>query len=188
MSEFNPYAPPRADVSFGRTPAGDDAGVWKSGKLLVMTKDAALPDRCVRCNQPADGLRLRRNLSWHPAAWFLLLAISPLLYIIVALIVRKTAKIEVGLCEEHRARRRRAITMGWLVSLAGIALMLGLGVAVPDQYTGMGILIGVVILFIGILYGVIGAQVTPPKRIDKRFVWLSRVSPDYLAQLPAWGE
>ena len=79
MSEFNPYAAPRADVSFGRTPAGDDAGVWKSGKLLVMTKDAALPDRCVRCNQPADGPRLRRNLSWHPAAWYVLLAISPLL-------------------------------------------------------------------------------------------------------------
>jgi hypothetical protein len=153
-----------------------------------MTKDAALPDRCVRCNQPADGPRLRRNLSWHPAAWYVLLAISPLLYIIVALIVRKTAKIEVGLCEEHRARRRRATTMGWLVSLAGIALMIGLGVAAPDQYTGMGILIGVVVLFIGILHGVIGSQVTPPKRIDKRFVWLSQVSPDYLAQLPAWGE
>ena len=113
---------------------------------------------------------------------------SRLLYIIVALIVRKTAKIEVGLCEEHRARRRRATTMGWLVSLAGIALMIGLGVAAPDQYTGMGILIGVVVLFIGILHGVIGSRVTPPKRIDKRFVWLSQVSPDYLAQLPAWGE
>jgi hypothetical protein len=66
--------------------------------------------------------------------------------------------------------------------------MIGLGVAAPDQYTGMGILIGVVVLFIGILYGVIGSQVTPPKRIDKRFVWLSQVSPDYLAQLPDWGE
>src|SRR5438045_334031 len=40
-------------------------GIWRDGKTLVMMKEAFLPDRCVKCNGPANGYRLRRRLSWH---------------------------------------------------------------------------------------------------------------------------
>ena len=40
-----------------------------------------------------------------------------LIYLIVAMVLRKTATIEVGLCDEHRAKRRRSIliaaSMDW---------------------------------------------------------------------------
>ena len=46
-------------------------GVWRDQSTLVMTKDATLPDYCVKCDAPANGFRLKRNLSWHEPALYL---------------------------------------------------------------------------------------------------------------------
>jgi hypothetical protein len=46
---------------------------------------------------------------------------------------------------------------------------------------------GIVLLPVGMICGVVGSQVLVPRRIDKHFVWLSRVSPDYLAAFPDWN-
>ena len=47
---------------------------------------------------------------------------------------------------------------------------------------------GILLIPIGLIYGIVGSQVVTPKRIDKRYVWLKRVSPDYLAELPDWQD
>ena len=129
MNDDNPYAAPEFSAqspskfsgqAFGSPDAG---GCWQDGNLLVLRKEAILPDRCIKCNLPANDYRLKRKLAWHPQVWYLTLLISPLLYIIVALCVRHTAKIEVGLCERHRTRRSRAITYAWLAILGGITLI-----------------------------------------------------------------
>ncbi len=54
MAEFNPHAAPETEISLGPR-APDDVGAWRDGPLLVMIKGAELPDRCLKCNQPADG-------------------------------------------------------------------------------------------------------------------------------------
>jgi MFS family permease len=190
---FNPYAAPKAEVRVGPH-AGDDDGVWRDGAVLVMTKYAKLPDRCLKCNGPADGWALKRSLSWHPQVYYLLLLISPIIYIIVALIVRKTAKVYFPLCERHRRRRRRAIAVGWLASLLGIALIFAAATVVPtivEVQTHWIIVpvvffVGVVLFLTGIIYGFIRSQVAVPTRIDKRFVWLNKVGPAFLATLPFW--
>jgi hypothetical protein len=184
VSNFNPYEAPKSDVA-PRAPfleAGD--GLWRDGPLLVMRKDAELPDRCVKCNTPAEGRRLRRNLSWHPGAWYLLVLVSLPIYVIVALIVRKTARIEVGLCADHRARRRRAIAVGWALSLAGFGMII-YGASVNR---GDVALIGVVPLLAGLIFGLIGSQTVVASRIDKNLVWLKKVHPSFLAELRDWGD
>jgi hypothetical protein len=188
---FNPYAAPKAEVRVGPH-AGDDDGVWRHGAVLVMTKNARLPDRCLKCNGPADGWALKRSLSWHPQVIYILL-LSPIIYIIVALIVRKTAKVYFPLCERHRRRRRRAIAVGWLVSLLGIAMIFVVPTAVPTMVGGQtdwiiipGVILSGVLLLTGIIYGFMLSQVAVPTRIDKRFVWLRKVGPDFLATLPHW--
>jgi hypothetical protein len=35
--------------------------------------------------------------------------------------------------------------------------------------------------------GSIGARVLLPDRIDKHFIWLRKVSPEYLATFPYWS-
>lgn len=184
--EFNPYAAPAGPIYSSAAPGPiDGPGVWVDGDLLVMTKDATLPDRCIRCNAPAHGYRLRRNLSWHSPAWFLLILVSWLIYLIVALIIRKKAMIDVGLCEVHRGRRRRAIAVGWVLGVLGVGLIAwGLSRFRHGEAVAVA---GVVAILAGLIYGVVGSQVVAVKRIDDRLVWLRKVAPEYLLSLASPG-
>jgi hypothetical protein len=155
-------------------------GLWRSGKLLVMRKQALLPDRCVKCNQPANGFRLRRNLSWHSPWLFLLLVVAWLVYIIVAAVTSKKARIEIGLCEEHRRIRSRDLLIAWLAVAAALGSFVMAGIFNPGWPYA---LTGTVLLLGAIIYGVARVPQVQPKRIDDQFVWLNGVAPEYLADL-----
>ncbi len=157
-------------------------GVWRESNKLVMGKDATLPDRCVKCDAPAHGIRLRRRLSWHHPALYLLIFVTLLLYIVVALIVRQTANIEIGLCEEHQAKRRRNIAITWFLIVVG--LLGGIFAMVMEDATPA--VIGLLLFLAGVIYGIITIRVVAPAKIDKRFVWLRGINKDYLNSLPAW--
>lgn len=96
----NPYKPPQVADAIVDAAVVENYGLWRKGNILVMHKNVQLPDRCVKSNAPTNR-RLKRNLSWHHPAVFLSILISPLIYIILALILRKTANIYIGLSDEH---------------------------------------------------------------------------------------
>src|SRR6478609_9496771 len=110
----NPYAAPSAEVDYGRSALGGaEHGIYREGLFLVVpVQGASLPARCVVCNAPAH-TRLHRKLYWHPAGYYLLILISALIYVIVAVIVRKRAHFELGLCDQHAGRRRLGLWLGW---------------------------------------------------------------------------
>jgi transglutaminase-like putative cysteine protease len=92
--------------------------VWREGRLLVMEPDQELPERCVFCN----GARARsvpRTLQFVPP-WTLVLLLAPLLYVIVAVCIRKKAKVSIGLCDEHWRRHRRRLWSAFGVGVAGL--------------------------------------------------------------------
>jgi hypothetical protein len=183
VEDFNPYAAPSAAVSANAlaSEAEEGRGVWQDGNTLVMAKLARLPGRCVKCNAPATYL-LRRSLSWHPQALYLMIFFPGLLfYVIVALIVRKTAKVGLPLCEEHRAGRSKGILVAWIIALGGIAVCF-----VPAFVENLPVLIlvGLLIVVAGMVYGSLQSQVVAPRKIDKTHVWLSKVGRLYLASLP----
>ena len=162
-------------------PALPGRGVWRSGSKLVMSRDAELPPRCVKCNVPTH-LRLKRRLTWHHPLIYILVLIALMIYLIVALIVRKSATVEIGLCDEHQAKRRRDL---WIMIGLLIAGLLGLALAIgysDPTYLLMGFL-GVIA---AIIYGIVAVRVVAPAKIDDRFVWLSGVNRQYLNELPEW--
>ena len=179
--EFNPYAAPETSRSADRplSDPNEGRGVWRDGDVLVMAKIARLPMRCVKCNEPATN-RLRRTLYWHHPAFFVLL-LSPLIYIIVALIVRKTLTFEVPLCDEHRARRSGAILFSWLLGLAGLAICFA--PAIDSDYSP-AIFVGLILIVFSLIYGTVRSQIVSPLRIDDTHAWIRKVSPPYLAELP----
>jgi uncharacterized membrane protein len=150
-----------------------------------MHKAASLPDWCVKSNQPAYGRRLKRNLNWHHPMIALLVRISPLIYIIVALIVMKRATIHIGLSEAWFARRRQAILVAWGLILASIALFVA-GAAFIDRAPEAGwlFLLAIGLFFGGAIYGLVAARMVRPTRITDTHVWLKGVHPDFLAGLP----
>ena len=204
MDESNPYAPPAAELFPVTTPPPlvfktipTRAGVYRDGQLLVMSKGDTLPDRCLKCNAPSDGWRIKRKLSWHPWGFYLLIFVHILVYIVVALIVRKTATVFVPLCPGHRRRRRRAIALGWTFCLLGPAVMIAGGAGfdslkgVVQEGTATLIMVaamfgGLAMFITGLVFAVIASRVAHPKQIDERYVWLKNVSPELLAALPPW--
>ena len=162
---------------------GGRLNVWRQGPTLVMHRDAELPDRCVKCNTPANGGKLRRNLYWHHPGLYLLILLNLLIYLIVALIVRKRAKITLGLCEKHRSTRVWAISSAWILVLLGVGLLVG-GIV---NVNGWLALTGVILLLGGAIYGAVRGRIVTPRRIDKEHVWLNGVCAEYLDNLPDWN-
>jgi hypothetical protein len=184
---------PRPIVLGYATPRSQGHGlIGFDGRSLVMAKNLIGPDRCVKCNAPAQGYRLHRRLSWHPAGLFLLIVFPGLIiYAIVALCVRKTAQVSVGLCPVHRAARRRNIAIAWFLSLLGLGLMIAVPALLADvrgpdayAYKVMGVLGGVAVLLIGLIFGAAGAPVVSPRRIDDRYVYLRGAGRAFLESLP----
>lgn len=157
--------------------------LWRHNSRLVTRTETVFPDRCVKCNAPAGGFRLKRTLYWSHPAYLLLLLCNLLILLIVYLIVRKKAIVHIGLCEQHRSRRKLGITI--LLSSVGLGLVLLICAA--GFGSGWLAAIGVVVLLGGAITGGIMARTVTPTKIDKEYVWLSGVNRDFMADLPEWG-
>jgi hypothetical protein len=161
-------------------PPPSTGGVWRDKSTLVMTKDAALPDRCVKCNAPANRLRLKRKLSWHHPVLYLLVFGAALLYVIIAAVLSKRATVYLGLCAEHFQRRRKRIAIGVLLLVAAIV---GVPAAIAYDYPMVALLAVAVFLF-SVVWLIVVARVVTVNKIDDRFVWLKGINSNYLSQLP----
>lgn len=157
-------------------------GLWRMNKRLVTRSETVFPDRCTKCNAPANGFRLKRTLYWqHPAYYFLLLC-NLLILLIVILIVRKKAILHIGLCEQHRKLRLQAIAICWIGVLGGVGALIA-GVAFESWWTA---LVGLLLLLGGAIYGAVRGTTVTATKIDKEHVWIKGVHPDFLAELPEW--
>lgn len=166
---INPYAPPRAAVE-------DQAALdcWREGTLLVMRSGSALPERCVKCNEPAIKPVKTRTFYWHHPGWYLLILINIIIYVIGALFVRRKAEAAVGVCARHLLRRRIFIFIGWGGLLLGIAVF----------FAGQdGVLLGLTIILATAITGVIGARLVHPAEITKTEMRLKGCGEEFLASL-----
>jgi hypothetical protein len=144
-----------------------------------MTKQASLPERCIKCNAPTRHT-LKRNLRWHHPALYILIFVGFLFYAILAMVLSKRATVHVGLCETHVASRRRDILITWLLvvlSFAGFYLAV-----VTDEMTLL--LVGVVVLLGAVIYGIVKTRLVAPRKIDDHYVWLTGINANYLQQFP----
>ncbi|HEY1663656.1 MAG TPA: DUF4339 domain-containing protein [Verrucomicrobiae bacterium] len=156
--------------------------LWRTNKKVVAKTGTIFPDRCIKCNAPANGFRLKRVLYWQHPAYLLLLLCNLLVLLVVILIVRKKAVVEIGLCGAHRARRKRGIIIGLSGLFGGIILIIG-GIVF---HSGIMVVAGLISL-IGIsIYGLILARTLSPTKIDKEYVWASGCSREFLEALPEW--
>lgn len=194
LDDDNPYAAPKAEVLNKDAHFDAYCDAWRDGKTLVVRREAKLLDRCLKCAAPTHGYqdRFSRTVSWHRPIWFILVFFSWPLYLLAYFIVRQRTRLTVALCPLHRRKRARAITVAWLCMIMGVGSMIVGGASsepgtVSKPLAGITFLTGLVLILAGVVIGAVGSQVLVPKRIDKHFVWLSRVSPDYLATLPDWN-
>jgi hypothetical protein len=153
-----------------------------------MRKNAQLPDRCVKSNEPAAE-KLQRKLTWVPKGKqsLYLIAFGALLAHFLLKSHTQKATIHVGLSEKWIRKRRRAIILGWTLPIFGILLIIASAIffsGTRNDGPPISFFVGIIMFLGGILYGTNASKIVTPERITDRFIWLKGVHRDYLAELP----
>ncbi|HJY76373.1 MAG TPA: hypothetical protein VKE95_07055 [Burkholderiales bacterium] len=117
-----------------------------------------------------------RKVSWHHPAWFLLFLVNIVIFLIVALIVRKKAHVTFGVCAWHRRRRRIFIASGWSGLLIGSVMTIA---------GGAWTIIGICMMLAAILIGIIGARLAYAARITPAEVRLAGCGRAFLDSIEA---
>ena len=179
------YAPPSSALV---APTGSTDGVWRRGPKLIMHRDAKLPARCVSCAARTDR-RLPRRLTWHSPIFYALVLVNLLVYALVAVAVRKTAKVDVPLCATHFKRRYARIAAAWGVAALGVGAP-ALLIALNPTYEGVpeSISVALSIFFLvsiptALVLGLCASPIGTAK-IDGDHVFITKCSPRFLADLP----
>ena len=162
---------------------------YRQGNKLVIPQGAPLPPYCVKCAQPVTGEFFRKKFQWHNPLLFLIAVISPIIYIIVAMILMKRVELLVPMCDEHRERRKKFLIATWVLALGFIPGGILIGVLVgnaADSDTGaaVGLLVGF-LMFVGAIVAGIKAAVMRPKEITPTSATFTGLCEPFLAHLPA---
>ncbi len=175
-------------VAFSKIREGMQIGLgpWREGNVLVMRKECTLPDDCIKCGQPSV-VRITRTLSWHTPALYLLIFVGILIYALVALIVRNTAKVALPLCATCEATRKKHNLIAWGLFALGAALI-GCGTAFVDAKvdTAVGFFITGGLIIFGDLFFIALTPLVSPKHVSKTHAWIKKVKEPFLAKLPPW--
>ena len=141
----------------------------------MMSREASLPSRCVRCNEPSEEPTRQRKIYWHSPWLYLLILANFLIYAVVAVIVRKRAIVAPGLCPAHKRRRRIGIAVVWVLLIAGFALL----------FMGkLGLLGGLLLILVALLASVSVTRIVRASRIDAQYIRLKGCGPAFLDSMP----
>lgn len=157
--------------------------IERSGDRFTIWRGEVLPPFCVRCGAPPRSAPWKRTYYWHEPALYLLIFAGFLVYVIVAMVVRKKFELAVPICEAHWQRRSRlqhvaiallALTVGLIV----LAIWVG-GETLPPFACPGAFVAGLASL---IVYS-ISERSMSPKRITDDFAEFAGASPAFLAVL-----
>ena len=187
--EVNPYAPSAVPTKAAPLPRGS-VGAWRQGNQLVAYRHWSLPPFCLRTNGPAE-TSVRRTVYWlHPAVYIAL--ISPLIFVILALVLRKRMILDLPLSQAFREQHKRKLLVSSLFTAGGL-LVTALGVVLAvnlDADAGPAIFVFILVGFLAILIGSIWLNrvynIITASKIDGDYAWIKGVDSGYLERLPVW--
>lgn len=158
-----------------------------SGKRMIVALNNPLPNRCVCCNGPASA-SVRRTFRWDPP-WVYLLILGPPVMLLVSLIVRRSVRMEIPLCEHHLRSRGDRLWTCWAVGIGSIIGIFPAAILLNNNQGGLG-----GFLFWLSLFSLLGATIAGHRaasilsvhKIGKETVTFGRVSPEFIGSLPHW--
>jgi hypothetical protein len=159
---------------------------YRDGDKLVVPKGAPLPGYCVKCGEPVMGEFFRKKFQWHNPWLALIALVSPIIYIIVALIVMKRVELLVPMCEEHIQRRKSLLIATWVLGLGFIpaGILVGSLISDSDTAAAAGLWTGFAIMIAALVTGV-RALIMRPKEITNDSATFTGASERFLAMLPS---
>ena len=165
---MNPFQPPADDLPARFPSQRRGSGFVVTGETLIGEKGASLPDLCLYSGKPASGERTTKKFVWAPPALAILVAFSPLIYLIVYFIVRKSGTLQYSLSDEARQRRTTGMVIAFGSLFASIALfVVGVREEAPLVFLG-----ALVLMLVGLIVGSLRARIVHVVKIDQTHVHL----------------
>ncbi len=179
MSTIQPHGSTRARLDAALAEFSTDA--WRDGKQLVVRPGCTLPDRCIKCNEPAQRLT-RRSFYWHHPGLYVVALLNLLIYAVIAIFVRKRTPVTVGLCRQHQTRRSIVLALATVGALAGTAVAFkGL---IDMSYVVVGI--GAFVTLASLVFGIVAGRVLVVTRIGENYTRFDGAGAEFLASLPTF--
>ena len=157
--------------------------VWRYNESIVVHKHTLLPDKCIICNQEADGITVRKMVFWHNPVLLPVLLLSWPFYVLFALVFRRTLTINMPLCKRHLWQRRLTTAVG--VSLVPIAFWMAYVAIAFSQPTL--ILSGIVSVIVGAVLVGWGRNPVWATHIREEHALLRGAHPSMRDDLPEWN-
>jgi hypothetical protein len=91
-------------------------------RLHVKQADGGLPMVCMRCGEPATVVKTKK-MSYYPRGLLLLvLAGAPglIILVVLALVLRKRARLQAPLCDQHQSHWPIRLAISWAAAIAAI--------------------------------------------------------------------
>lgn len=159
-------------------------GIYRHGKEVVVHKNAMMPERCVKCNDHIFGYEaggfVQQKYRWHSPLIYIAL-ISPLIYLILAVVLSRNATLDVPLCRKHLENKK---SVGTNLSITGGVAAFAIFFFGAMGYAGFAFLIflaAIIGLPLAYTYLYKPLQVN---KIENDYVYLKGVSEEYISQLP----
>jgi hypothetical protein len=148
----------------------------------LMGQPATLPPLCVKCGNPADGKPVEKTFYWHNPAIYLTILLGALVYVVVAMVVRKRIRVRVPLCAQHAQRRGTFVMLACVLPLIGIAD----AVILPqfDVDGGLVALLAVALVLAGIIIWASVANPIRPTFIDQSHGDFTGFNSAFLQKIP----
>ena len=159
-------------------------GVWQHQKMLVVSKESVFHDRCVICNNDANGRTMAKTLFWHSPLLLPLLILSLPFYFFLAVFFRKMITVRFPVCFKH-----------WLIrmvfSVIGVVLFptgLFMGIYAISMGTPIWILIGILCTLSGM--AMLGYVRNPVWAliIKDEYAVVRGAHPEFVEHFPKWDK
>jgi hypothetical protein len=169
-----------------------------------MDRQGGLPDRCVICNAPAQSRRVKRTLYWTPRAWrigsaavvvgfavlggalmpYVMLGFWPLLLVLIVVnfFIRKSLKLELGICPRHQRLRTFLISLSWICIAGVFAGVFTMTAGMPGTIIMLCSIAALVVL--ATLQSFIGVQKIRLTELSVDHAWLSGTGAPFRSALP----
>jgi len=122
--EPDPHAATKTNATISDGKKTGTKHFWRKGPMLFARHGSILPSRCVKCNHFTTEPLKRQSFYWHPSAWNLLYLFTPIVYRLVAKIVRRQADVTFALCQPCRRKRLIVVSVGYLGILASLFMLM----------------------------------------------------------------
>ena len=179
----NPYAPPRAALDSPTLVDHSQTACWRHNKIMIIEREGEFPPRCIKCNTEVDQAGIPVTVYWHHWAIYLLLIISAPIYVIVALIVRKSVKVRPFMCAAHRRKRN----IGRVILYCTLLVFLGVFFASFNNMPAL-LAFAILLLLVGLVVGRFMSRTVYAQKIDDHYLQLKGCDASFLDSLPEFGE